>query len=304
MRWRRDWLAVLVPAATGLGLALTLQSGRLRNPLLYLQADLGTLLLLAGLLLSGMALETIVLGALAHRRLERVVTEEREGAAEAHRRFIQQLDHELKNPLTAIRVGLANLTGALLEEGGQDVLTSVEGQVGRLGQLVADLRKLAELEARPLERAPVDVGKLLEEAVEQARQRPAAAERRLELSVRQAPWPLPLVSGDEDLLFLAVYNLLDNAIKFTCPGDRVEVRAFEDRGIVAVEVADTGMGIPADELPHIFEPLFRGQGAQGTEGSGLGLALVKTVVERHSGTVSVHSRPKQGSIFTLRLPVG
>jgi two-component system OmpR family sensor kinase len=168
--------------------------------------------------------------------------------------------------------------------------------------LAADLRKLAEVEAQSLERAAVDVADLLEEVVDAARQKPAAAERRLTLSLPQAPWPLPPVAGDRDLLFLAVHNLLDNALKFTRAGDTVEVRAAEDGSAVVVEVADTGAGVPAEELPHLFEELYRGQGARGIEGSGLGLALVKAIIERHGGSVAVRSRPGQGSVFSLRLP--
>ena len=298
------WLVALAPAGVAGILALLLQGGSLPNLVLQFRADLGALLLLAGLLLSVAGLGIAALWTLARRRQERAVAGEQASAAEAHHRFIQRLDHELKNPLTAIRAGLANLSSAPGQAERQDVLASVSAQAERLGRLAADLRKLAELEAQPLERAPVDVGELLEEAAELARQRPAAAERDLALTVPRAPWPLPAVAGDRDLLFLAVYNLLDNALKFTRAGDTVEVRAFEDGASVVVEVADTGSGIPADEILHIFDELYRGQGARGVEGSGLGLALVKAVVERHGGTVAARSRPGQGSVFTLRLPAG
>jgi signal transduction histidine kinase len=300
-RWW-SWLAALVPAALGLASTLLLQSGRIPNPLLYLQADLGTLLLLVGLLLSGIAMVVVALRVRAQRRLTEAVSGEREEAAEAHRHFVRRLDHELKNPLTAMRIGLANLASTSPRPEQLELLASVETQAERLGRLVTDLRKLVELEARPLEREPVDVGALLEEAVELARQRSTPIVRQISLSVPQAPWPLPPVSGDHDLLFLAIYNLLDNALKFTRDGDRLEVRAFEDGNTVVVEVADTGTGVSAEDLPHIFEELYRGQEARGVEGSGLGLALVKAVVERHGGHAAVRSRPGQGSVFTLRLP--
>ena len=300
-RWW-PWLAALAPSILGLALALFLQSGRLPNPVLYLEADLGTILLLIGLLLSGGVGCLAALGVRAGRRLRQAVSEEREEAAEAHRRFVRRLDHELKNPLTAMRIGLANLADAPPAPEQREVLASLETQAERLGRLVADLRKLIEVEARPMERAPVDVGEVLEEAVELARQQSAAIERQLSLSVPRAPWPPPPVSGDRDLLFLAIYNLLDNALKFTRRGDMLEVRAFEDGSTVVVEVADTGPGVPDEEVPRIFEELYRGQEARGVEGSGLGLALVKAVVERHGGRATVRSRPGKGSVFTLRLP--
>ena len=303
------WPAGLIPAAVGLGLALWLQRRGPLTPLLAVQADLGTLALLAGLLLSGAILWTAGEWELARRRRERAVAAEQAAAAAAHRRFVGRLEHELKNPLTAIRAGLANVATGLKTAPGsetepQAALATVLAQAERVGRLAADLRKLAEVEAQPLERAAVDVAELLEEAMEEARQNPAAADRQLALSLSRAPWPLPPVAGDRDLLFLAIHNLLDNALKFTRTGDTVEVRVAEDGSAVVVEVADTGAGLPAEELPHIFEELYRGQGARGIEGSGLGLALVKAVAERHGGSVAVRSRPGQGSVFSLRLPAG
>ena len=145
---------------------------------------------------------------------------------------------------------------------------------------------------------------LLSEAVEVVQDLAEAPQRELTLTVPRAPWPLPEVNGDPDLLFLAVHNLLTNAVKFTSPGDRIEVRAQEDGAAVAIEVADTGPGIPEDEIALVWEELYRGQGARGIPGSGLGLALVRAVAERHGGTVSLRSREGQGTVFTLRLPAG
>jgi signal transduction histidine kinase len=186
----------------------------------------------------------------------------------------------------------------------QEALSSVEAQTLRLSRLAGDLRKLAELESRPIERVDVDLANMLTEVYHLAEDRPIEGERRLALTLPHAPWPLPKIKGDQDLLFLAVHNLIDNALKFTRPGDTVEVRAFEDGANVVVEVADTGPGIPADELPHVWEELYRGQGARGVPGSGLGLALVRAIADRHNGSVSLRSRAGQGTVFTMRLPAG
>ena len=97
-------------------------------------------------------------------------------------------------------------------------------------------------------------------------------------------------------------NLLDNALKFTEPQDRIEVRASDSGDSVVIEVADTGLGLPDDELPHVFDELYRGQQSRGIPGSGLGLALVKAVIERHGGAVSVRSLSEQGTVFQLHLP--
>jgi two-component system OmpR family sensor kinase len=110
------------------------------------------------------------------------------------------------------------------------------------------------------------------------------------------------VPGDRDLLFLLFHNLLDNALKFTQPGNTIELRAFEDGSKVVVEVADTGPGIPEKEVPLVWEELYRGENARGVPGSGIGLALVRAIAERHYGQVSLRSRVGQGTVFTLHLP--
>jgi two-component system OmpR family sensor kinase len=297
-------MGALLPALLGLGLALLFQNGGLRDPLLNFTVDLGTVLLALGLLASVLGLGIAITWTSAQGRQRRAVEEERRQAADAHRRFIRRLDHELKNPLTAMRIGLADLRSTPLQSSQQETVAGVAVQADRLGRLAGDLRKLTEFETRPLERSTIEIGPMLEEIVDLIQGLPAAAERRVALSVPRAPWPLPPVPGDRDLIFLAVYNLVDNALKFTRPGDTVEMRTSEDGAGVVVEVADTGLGVPEDEQPHIFEELYRGQEARGIPGSGLGLALVKAVVERHGGTVAIRSRAGRGSVFTLRLPTG
>ena len=273
----RRYLLPLLPAGLALAVALLRQSGLWPNPILYLRADVGTLLLLLGLAVGAAWTGALALSSAGARRCRAALAQLQQEQAEAHRRFIRRLDHELKNPLTAIRAGLANLG----DQDDSSIIPSVRAQVGRLAHLSTDLRKLADLETQPLEQEPVEVGALLTELVESAQERPEAAGRRLQLTLPRAPWPLPSVVGDRDLLFLAIYNLLDNACKFTRRGDTVEIRAFEDGTTVAVEVADTGPGVPEEDLPHLGEELYRGGAPRTVEGSGLGLALVHAIVARH-----------------------
>jgi two-component system OmpR family sensor kinase len=303
MKWWR-WAVALLPIAGGLVVAsLVTQVPTIPNPIIYFRVDVGTASLIAGLGLSTLAAMGLAALERTRWRYEQRANGIRTQVAEERRRFLQRLDHELKNPLTAIRAGLANLGNGPVSSGRQEALTSVEAQVMRLSRLTSDLRKLAELEARPLDRVSVDIAELLQEAVTLAQEQPEAAARRLTLTLPQAPWPVPDVLGDWDLLFLASYNLLDNALKFTRPGDMVEVRAFEDGAFVAIEVADTGPGIPEDEVFRVWDELYRGQGARGIPGSGLGLALVRAIVERHGGQVKLRSRVGQGTVMTVRLPV-
>lgn len=295
----RRYGLLFLPLGLGLALAALWQAGFWTNPILYLRADVGTLFLLLGFLVSltwglGLALWT-----LADRRCEKTLARFRQEQAGSHHRFIRRLDHEIKNPLTAIRAGLANLT----DQNDGPILSSVRAQVDRLARLSADLRKLADLETQPVEREPVDLGLLLTELIELAQERPEAAIRHLRLTLPRAPWPLPSVPGDRDLLFLALHNLVDNALKFSRPQDIIEIRAFEDGSAVVIEVADTGPGVSEEELSHLGEELYRGDTAREVEGSGLGLALVRAIVARHQGTMAIRSRLGQGTVVTLRFPV-
>jgi two-component system, OmpR family, sensor kinase len=142
---------------------------------------------------------------------------------------------------------------------------------------------------------------LLDEVAGAVGEIPAARERIVRVSVPRAPWPLPLVKGDRDLLFIAVQNLVANAIKFSGPGDTVEVRASEDGDGLLLEVADTGTGIPADEIGQVWQELARGRAARSLPGTGIGLALVRVIVARHGGHVTIRSR--SGTLVTIRLPV-
>lgn len=222
-------------------------------------------------------------------------------AAEDRLRFLMRLDHELKNPLTAIRAGLANIEQAGDTAGA--ALASVSAQASRITQLLGDLRKLADLETREIEAAPVDLPGLLHEVREAVDAIPAASERVIQVNVPRAPWPLPLIEGDRDLLFIALQNLVANAVKFTARGDTVEVRASEDGSWVLLEVADTGIGIGADEIGEVWHELARGRAARSLPGTGIGLALVRVVVTRHGGQVAIRSRDGEGTVVSIRLPV-
>lgn len=296
----RRWpVWVSLPVSVSLALALLINAFSLYNPVFYMRASLSVLLFLVGMVV------TLILFVMVRwwGRERQALAAAQAAMADDRRRFLRRLDHELKNPLTAVRTGLANVMDAPTEAARQEALETVQAQTLRLSRLTADLRKIAELETRPLEQTPLDLTALLAEVVEAAEDLAETAGRQVHLTVPQAPWPLPVVQGDRDLLFLAVYNLLDNALKYTQPGDTIELRAREDGRVVIVEVADTGPGISNEEMPHVWNELYRGQGANGIPGSGLGLPLVKAIIERHKGQVNLHSRAGQGTLVTLHLPV-
>ena len=186
-----------------------------------------------------------------------------------------------------------------------DRLALIDSQSRRMSSLLTDLRKLAELETAPLSLERVDLGETISDAVSAAIEEGAAKGPipQVHLDLPRAPQPLPAVRGDGDLLYSAVRNVVANAMKYTPPAGRVEVRGRQEAGVVTIEVADTGMGIPEEDLPSVWEELARAGNARGLAGSGLGLALVSTIVRRHGGSASIASQVGVGTQVWLRLPV-
>jgi two-component system OmpR family sensor kinase len=299
-------VVTVLPFALGLLATIYVQNFLDPIPILAFRMDIGIAALIFGILL------TLILGAYFFGDESRgwfargEMDEVRREMEESRRQFIRRLDHEIKNPLTGLQAALVNMSETSAEADRHRASENARHALDRLKRLLADLRKLAELEARPLERLPVDIPALLEEVAEAIQSLPAAQERKVNLLIARVPWPFPPVTGDRDLLSLVFYNLLENALKFTSPDDSIEVRALEDGKAIVVEVADSGAGIPPAELPKIFEELYRGVNARGTEGSGLGLALTRRIVVLHGGTLEVRSRQDdpRGTVFTVRLPVG
>ena len=272
----------------------------LPDPIFIAQIDLGNLIFIISLI---GAVSWIMVKWWKDKWIYEAAENTRKQANNEHLRFLSRLDHEIKNPITAVRAGLANLGSEPNENLHGEAIASIEAQTLRLSRLASNLRKLADLENRPLDWEKMDIAALLQEAYELAENQPGADGRTLRLTLPQVPWPLPQIQADRDLLFLAVHNLMDNAIKFSQPGNTIEVRALEDGTHIVVEVADTGPGIPQNEINHVWEELYRGEGARSIPGSGLGLSLVRVIVTRHSGQVNLRSRPGQGTVVTMRLPI-
>jgi two-component system, OmpR family, sensor kinase len=227
-----------------------------------------------------------------------------EDTNQKRRSFLRRLDHEIKNPLTGLRAALVNLQEARESDEHSRAVTNAGRALERLTRLLTDLRKLSDLEERTIERFPVNVPDLLEDVVTAIHTLPICQGREISVLIPKVPSPFPTIIGDRDLLVLAVYNLVENALKFTTEEDSIEVRALEDGRTIVIEVADSGSGIPAEDLSKIFEELYRGSNARGTEGSGLGLALVNRIAALHRGGVGVRSSQMEprGTVFSLRLP--
>ena len=305
---KKFWLILLImalPLILG-GVASILMHAFSRSvPVLVFKVDVGTVIFIAGIFLTVLTL-AFYSGATTRDRLARNKLEESLQEAERSRtRFLRRLDHEIKNPLTGLQAALANLRESESTQERERAALTADRAVERLARLLADLRKLSDLAERPLERLPVDIPQLLEEMIEAAQSQPAYKERQISLMITRVPRHLPAVKGDRDLLGLVVYNLIENALKFTSAGDSVEVRALEDGKAIIVEVADTGLGIAPDDLQNVFEELYRGTNARGVDGSGLGLALAQRIVDLHGAQITVrsHQAEPRSTIFTLRLPL-
>jgi two-component system OmpR family sensor kinase len=305
---KKPWFSLLLlslPLLLGALASALAQAFWQAVPLLVFKIDVGMVAFVFGAFIS------LLLAAFAfgiwrkEKETRRAIVEAQRQAEEGRIRFLRRLDHEIKNPLTALRAALVNVRESKLEDERQRAIGNAGRAVGSMIRLLADLRKLSDLGERPLESLPVDVPELLQEMVDAAKSLPAYQGREVNLLISKVPSPFPPVTGDRDLLALAVYNLVENALKFTSGEEAVEVRALEDGKAIVIEIADSGPGIPSDELSKIFEELYRGANARGIEGSGLGLALVQRIVELHGGQIEVRSRQDdpRGTVFTLRLPV-
>jgi two-component system OmpR family sensor kinase len=298
------WALALLPLATGAAVWTALHSGLLTDKGIAVQVSAlrSDWVLAAGVLISSGACVGVALRSRSDARWRRLLEERATAANRDRRLLLSRLDHELKNPLTAMRAALANVSGGVDDADRMAGLRSIESQVLRLSRLTADLRKIAELASNERDHRPIGVVPLVEEAVDIAREQSSAAERRLSVDLPANPASLPPVVGDADLLTLAVVNLVDNAVKYTSAGDRIAVRVREAANRVVIEVADTGPGIPDDEVAHIWDELYRGSQARAVPGSGLGLALVRAVVEQHGGAVEVESWIGHGTVVRLLLP--
>ena len=222
------------------------------------------------------------------------------------REFVANVSHELKTPLTSIQGLVETLLSGALEDQANNrrFVTLIDEDAKRLARLIDDLLELSQIESKavPLQVRPVDLQALLGELAE--RLHPLLQERQVALELSLAA-DTPQVPADPDRLRQVFLNLLENAVKFNTPGGRVTVSAERRGETLRVAVQDTGIGIPPEDLPRIFERFYRVDKARSRQmgGTGLGLSIVKHLVELHRGTVEVDSQPGRGSVFAVNLPL-
>jgi len=221
------------------------------------------------------------------------------------RDFVANVSHELRTPVTVIK-GYAEtlLSGALADdpERSERFLGIIHNHADRLGALVRDLLTLSELESGELSMQPQNIQ--LEAAVSQVLLLMEQSCEEKEIIIEFAGAARTCVTADRSRLDQVLINLLDNALKYSCQGGKVTVEAAVEGDLVRVSVRDRGIGIPEKDLPRLFERFYRVDEARSRDrgGTGLGLSIVKHIVLAQGGSVSVESRPGEGSVFSFTLP--
>ncbi len=233
----------------------------------------------------------------------RDVTDERR-LERARRDLVANVSHELKTPIAALKGFLELLEGeGVSERHRREFLQSMTQETGRLERLVEEQLQLARLDAGalPLDRQEVDLDDLAE--VVTAPRVPLARREGLTLAVRPAPGGPLVAEVDPSRIEQILLILLDNAMRHTPSGGRVDVIVDRDGQDAAIAVRDTGEGIPPEAVPFVFDRFYRGDPSREGRSAGLGLAIARGLAAAHRGSLELESRVGQGSTFTLRLPL-
>jgi two-component system sensor histidine kinase SaeS len=224
---------------------------------------------------------------------------------EARRNLIAAVSHDLRTPLATMQAMVESINDGVVseEETVARYLRTVQGEIGYLSRLIDDLFELSQIDSGSLElrREPSNVSDFVSDALDALR--PQAEQRRLRIEGEVAG-ELPNVVMDTPRMQRVLYNLVQNALRHTPPDGSVIIRAKDAGPEIEISVEDTGEGVEAEELPHIFERFYRGDRARkrAEAGSGLGLTIAKGIVELHGGRIWAISNRGEGSTFTFTVP--
>ena len=218
--------------------------------------------------------------------------------------FMVNISHELRTPIASLKAIADTLQDGALDnrEVALDFLQRIQMEIDKLAQMVNELGELSRIESgdMPLKIESADITAVINRVVGRMEAQADRAGNHLGADI---PAGLPQVKMDENRIEQVLVNLIHNAIKFTPPGGSVNVSAKVNGGEALVSVADTGIGIPADDLPRIFERFYKVDKARSGRGTGLGLAIAKHIVQSHGGEISAQSEQGKGSVFSFSLPL-
>ncbi|MEZ4515355.1 MAG: ATP-binding protein [Chloroflexota bacterium] len=217
----------------------------------------------------------------------------------SQQRFLADVSHELRTPLTSMRGNMDIMQR--MEQYDEQSVVVIQEEMERMSRLLGDLLLLARADSGglPIRHERVELDNLLFDVYRQMDR----MEKQVDLELAEVDQVV--VSGDDDRLKQLILNLVDNAIKYTPPGGRVSLSLTKDAGWAHIQVTDTGVGIPPEDLAHIFDRFYRVDKARTRSmgGSGLGLAIAKWVAQAHGGNIQVTSTVGQGTTFTVTLPI-
>jgi two-component system sensor histidine kinase KdpD len=217
--------------------------------------------------------------------------------------LLNSISHDLRTPLVSITGALGSLKeedSLLSEAARQDMLEAAYEDAERLNRLVGNMLEMSRLEAGSLQlkREYYDIQEIISVAREQLRE--VLKKREIKADIEPN---LPLLSVDLVLFAQVLVNLLDNANKYSPSDKPIEIRAYQNKGLFIIEVADRGIGIPEPELRHIFEKFYRASSVNGRTGSGLGLSICEGIVELHGGKIHAENRQNGGARFLIQMVI-
>lgn len=219
------------------------------------------------------------------------------------RELIGNISHELRTPIAGIKAMVETLKeGAINDENvAMNFLSRIDGEVDRLSQTVSEITELSRIETGKTELrvTPVDINALIAEVTAQLS--PMAEKQHITITTDLAN--LPTINADKDRIRQTLVNLVHNAIKFNRSGGKVVISTRANTESIITTISDTGVGIPRDDLSHVFERFYKADRARSKAGSGLGLAIAKHTVQAHGGDIRVQSEEGQGSTFSFSLPL-
>ncbi len=220
------------------------------------------------------------------------------------RELIGNLSHELRTPIAGIKVMVETLKDGAIKDKkiAEDFLTRIDDEIDRLTQMVSEITELSRIETgrADLQMSATDLNLLVKEVV--AQMNTLAKKQQLTVATNLLRG-LPTIKADRERIRNTIVNLVHNAIKFNRPGGRIEISTRVDGNSVIVSVSDTGIGISAEALPHVFERFYKADKSRSHDGSGLGLAIAKHTIQAHGGRIWADSQEGKGSIFSFSLPL-